>query len=265
MKRHLYRTLLVYGVLLLGLIYVYPTIGWMTLSEKQREDRIATWNEEDSKLVKRGYWATVWHKTQRWAQYDRDWVINLGLDLQGGIQMVVGIDYNALDPKVKADLIERGMDEENIREEMQRQVLQRIERRIRGFGAREPIIQTMGTEQIQDQLPGERDIDRVRKLIFSTAFLTFQIVAGEEQMVEVFGNIDKHFNNDFVPRLERSALREEQGLLAVKDGQLEYVRDLVKEAEAVPGLIPENRVIAFSKDPKPWERQKHFIYLLERR
>ncbi|MFA6242648.1 MAG: protein translocase subunit SecD [Candidatus Hydrogenedentales bacterium] len=259
MKRHLYRTLLVYGVLLLGLIYVYPTIGWMTLTDEQRTARIAAWDKEDSALVKRGYWATVWHKTQRWAQFDRDWVMNLGLDLQGGIQMVVGLDYDALDPKVKADLIERGMNEENIREEMQRQVLQRIERRIRGFGAREPIIQTMGTEQIQVQLPGERDIDRARELIFKTAFLTFQIVAGEEQMVEVFGNIDKHFNNDFVPRLERSVLREEQGLLAVKEGQFEYVSDLVKKAAAVPGLIPENRVIAFGKDPK-----KHFIYLLDK-
>ncbi|MBX7257006.1 MAG: protein translocase subunit SecD [Candidatus Hydrogenedentes bacterium] len=265
MKRHLYRTLLVYGVLLLGLVYVYPTMGWMTLSDAQRAERLERWKKEDQKVERLGYWATVAKKASRWAEFDRDWVINLGLDLQGGVQMVVGVDYNALDPKVKDRLInEQKMTEAAIKKEMQQQVLQRIERRLRGFGASEPIVQTMGDDQIQVQVPGEKDIERIRNLIFIRSFLTFHIVAGEDEMVKIISDIDKHFKNDFVPRLERSALREEQGLLAVKDGMFERVQEIVKEAATVPGLIPDDKMIAFSKDPLPGEPQKHFIYVLNK-
>lgn len=265
MKRHLSRTLLLYGVLLLGILYVYPTIGWMTLSPEARQERLDRWRKEDQKIERLGYWENVAKKVSRWGEFDREWVINLGLDLQGGVQMVVGVDVDALDPKVKERLVtERGMSDADITKEMQEQVLQRIERRLRGFGASEPLVQTMGDDQIQVQVPGEKDIERIRNLIFKTAFLTFQIVAGEQETVKIFSDIDKHFNQDFVPRLERSALSQERGVLAIKDGMFDRVQEIVEEAANVPGLIPEDKMIAFSKDPLPWEPQKHFIYVLHK-
>ncbi|GMU92894.1 MAG: hypothetical protein AMXMBFR4_19520 [Candidatus Hydrogenedentota bacterium] len=264
MRKNLYRTLLVYGVLFIAAFYVYPTIGWMTLSDEQRQERLSRWAKEDTELVDRGYWGKTWKNLKRWAEFDRDMVINLGLDLQGGVQMVVGIDFENMDPVQKQRYYDRGLNDAEIIEEMQQQVLQRIERRINEFGAKEPIIQTMGTRQIQVQLPGEKDVDRAKKLVRDTAYLSFHIVAGPDEMADTFRKIDEHFKGDFVPRLRRPPLGGE-GLAQVPAEQIEQVRRMVEEAKSVEGLIPPDRMIAFSREPKAAAEDKNYlIYLLHK-
>ena len=260
MKKHFARTILIYATLVVAAIYVYPTIGWMTLSPMERMYRLVTWYTEDSKVERLSVWQETTKKVKRWAMCDRDMVINLGLDLQGGVQMVVGIDIDKMDPEAKKRLLDTGMAESNILDAMQQQVLQTIERRSSDFGAKEPLIQTMGDRQIQVQLPGEKDVDRARELIMRTAYLTFHIAAGTEQSLKVFNAIDAHFNGDFKTRLQRPA----EGVLQVPLDQIDYVRDLIAKAEQVPGLIPDELMVAFGRTPKPWDPQSYGIYVLQK-
>lgn len=264
MKRHIYRTILIYGILALAIVYVYPTIGWMTLTETERQERLERWKREDAQVGERGYWEENWARFKRWLEFDRDLVINLGLDLQGGVQMVIGIDYDSVDPQIRQQWIDQGGTDQSLLEEMQQQVRQRIERRANEFGAKEPIIQTMGDRQIQVQLPGERDVTRAKNLILSTAYLSFHIVAGADETAKVLRDIDAHFKGDLLPRLDRPAIGEAAGLVVVKDGQIDYVRDIIKKAEDVEGLIPENRIIRFSRAPKPNENRRYALYLLHK-
>lgn len=263
MKKHLGRTLIIYATLVVAAIYVYPTIGWMMLSEEQRQERLTAWQQEDSRVERLSFWEQTVHDVKRWANCDRDMVINLGLDLQGGVQMVVGIDYDKLDPEVRQRKLDSGYSDDDILNEMQQQVLQTIERRSSEFGAKEPIIQTMGDRQIQVQLPGEKDVNRAKELILKTAYLTFHIVAGPDQTAKVFRDIDEHFKGDFLKRLQRPAPGSE-GVLQVPQDQISYVRDMVKQAQDVEGLIPADVMIGFSGDPKPWETPIYRIYLLEK-
>lgn len=263
MKKHFYRTVIIYAVLVIAIIYVYPTFGWMTLSPQEREARIERWKQEDASTERLGYWAETAKLFKRYLEFDRDWVINLGLDLQGGVEMVIGIDYDHLDPKIKQDFIDRGYTEALILKDLQQSVKQRIERRTNEFGTKEPIIQTMGDRQVQVQLPGEKDVQRAKDLILKTAYLTFQIVAGAEEQSEILNKIDQHFKGEFKKRLQRPG-PDEGYFVQVPMEQAERVREMLQEAQKVEGLIPKDRVVALSRAPRPGEPQHYTIYVLHK-
>ncbi len=263
MKKHFYRTLSIYAVLLISVIYVYPTIGWMTLSPQEREARLERWKQEDSSTEQLGYWADNARIVKRYLEFDRSWVINLGLDLQGGVEMIVGIDYDKLDEAVKKDYVDRGYSDADILRELQETVKQRIERRANEFGTKEPIIQTMGDRQIQVQLAGEQDVQRAKDLILKTAYLTFQIVAGPDEQTSIILDIDKHFKGDFKDRLMRPGLNEGYHVQVPME-QIDKVRGMIAEAQVVEGVIPKDKVVALSRAPRPGEPQHYLLYFLDK-
>lgn len=89
-------------------------------------------------------------------QSDTPLGLKLGLDLQGGTQLV----YRAEDP--------------NVTKEQMDGVAKVIERRINAFGVAEPLIQVKGQNEIVVQLPGVSDIEEAKKLIGGTAQLDFR-------------------------------------------------------------------------------------------
>lgn len=263
MQRHLIRDIFVALVMVWGLINIFPTIGWMTLSEQERLTRIARWHEEDQVYREPSLIADTSRVIRRWTEFDQSRVITLGLDLQGGIHMVLGLDTDKLDPKRKQEYIDRGYNPENIREELQSIAVQRIERRVAEFEAQEPVIQALGTGQIQVLLPGEKDVQRAKNLIMKTAFLTFHTVTGSEQTVKVFRAIEEKFPGRFFPYLKNKFGR---GSVAFETPveNIEKVRSIVDEAKKVPGLIPDDKMIAFSPPPNPTDDQVHLVYLLDK-
>lgn len=192
MSKSIYRSLLIGASLVLAFVYVYPTVGWMLLSDESRAARLEKWQKEDDDLARRqtGYFEELWVGARRWFECDRNKVINLGLDLQGGIHMVIGFDIKDLPQEMLDEYRnERRYSDENIEKEVQQIVLQQITRRINDFEAKEPIIQTLGTNQIQVQLPGEKDVQRAKNLITKTAQMNFHIVAGPDESRPVFEKI----------------------------------------------------------------------------
>ncbi len=265
MSNNIYRTILIWAVLVLALFYVYPTIGWMTLSEESRVARQAKWQEEDDQLArtKAGYFERQWITLRRWVECDRTKVINLGLDLQGGIHMVLGFDINDLEPEVLADYRERNYEDADIEREIQQTVLSQITRRVNDFEAKEPIIQALGTNQIQVQLPGEKDLQRAKNLITKTAMLNFHIVAGPDAAQPVFEKIRDAFPEEFLPYVKLSSLRSDT-LTVPMDNYDRVKRVLEKAAET--GVIPEDKLVLFSQKPKPYdERQEYQLYVLDKK
>ena len=57
MQRHFLLTVIIIASLIFGFVYIYPTAGWLTLSEEQRAERIAKWHEEDSQYHQPSAWA----------------------------------------------------------------------------------------------------------------------------------------------------------------------------------------------------------------
>ena len=262
MQHHRLRTVIIAIALLLSIYYIYPTIGWMTLSDTEREERLEQWKQEDRVYSKPNVFKDAVTSLKRWARFDRSKVINLGLDLQGGIHMVLGIDMDSVPPEKIQEYKDAGWKDEAIVREFQTMAKRTIERRINEFEAKEPVIQTSGDRQIQIQLPGVKDIDRARNLIMQTAQLTFQIAAGQQESEEIFADIEKAFPKQFIPYLR---FPEEGSFFEIDPAYIENVRDVVKEAQKTPGLIPEDKMIAFSGKPDPWDRsQRYSVYILNR-
>lgn len=95
----------------------------------------------------------------------KDGKIKLGLDLQGGMHLILRVDTSALDERAKEDAPVRAMEI--------------IRNRIDQFGVSEPSIQMEGGGRIVVQLPGVRDRERALALIGKTALLEFKIVSDD--------------------------------------------------------------------------------------
>ena len=259
------RNILIWVVLVIGLIYIYPTIGWTFLSEETRQARLAKWKEEDQTYHKPNLFADIKRAVVRWAECDRSKVINLGLDLQGGIHMVLRLDMDAVDPALIKERLDAGQTRDDILKDFQHRALRTIERRVSQFEAKEPVIQTYGKDKIQVLLPGEKDKDRARRLIMKTAYLTFHIVAGPQETETIYNNVGRRYPGKFLPYLREP---ERYGQPFEVDMQyIDIVRDIARKAnqEKGLGLIEAGKMIAFSKKPGPWEKKKRYkIYVIDR-
>jgi len=89
--------------------------------------------------------------------------INYGLDLKGGMHLLLKIDTSNLSSKAKEDACARA--------------LEVIRNRVDQFGVRESQIVQQGEDEIVVQLPGVTDRDRALDLIGKTALLEFKLVA----------------------------------------------------------------------------------------
>ncbi|MBI4335935.1 MAG: protein translocase subunit SecD [Candidatus Omnitrophica bacterium] len=96
--------------------------------------------------------------------------INLGLDLQGGIHLVLHVDTSKLPEKQQEDATERA--------------LEIIRNRIDQFGVKEPVISRQGKEGLVVQLPGVTDRQRAIDLIGKTALLEFRLVSDDLELLK---------------------------------------------------------------------------------
>ncbi len=103
--------------------------------------------------------------------------IHLGLDLQGGMHLVLEVDVSQLPDEEKMGAIEGVKDV--------------IESRVNQFGVSEAVVQREGRNRIIVELPGLRDIERASKLIGQTAQLEFKLLKDTDELAEVIRKIDR--------------------------------------------------------------------------
>ncbi len=96
--------------------------------------------------------------------------INLGLDLQGGMHLILQVDTSKLSPNEAKDAPQRA--------------LEVIRNRIDQFGVMEPVIQLQGKDRLLVQLPGITDRERAKEIIGRTAHLEFKLVSDDPELVK---------------------------------------------------------------------------------
>ncbi|PIU40676.1 MAG: protein translocase subunit SecDF, partial [Candidatus Omnitrophica bacterium CG07_land_8_20_14_0_80_50_8] len=99
-----------------------------------------------------------------------DGKIKLGLDLQGGMHLILRVDTSKLEGKAKDDASGRAMEI--------------IRNRIDQFGVSEPSIQMEGADRIVVQLPGVTDRERALALLGKTALLEFKVVSEDKEKLK---------------------------------------------------------------------------------
>ena len=104
--------------------------------------------------------------------------INLGLDLQGGIHLVLEVDPSKLSEDERSDVVERAKEV--------------ITNRIDQFGVAEPIIHREGEWRIVVELPGVQDIKRAKDLIGERARLEFKILKPALERTSLLDKFDSY-------------------------------------------------------------------------
>ncbi|MBF0493846.1 MAG: protein translocase subunit SecD, partial [Candidatus Omnitrophica bacterium] len=145
--------------------------------------------------------------------------IKLGLDLQGGMHLLMQVDTSKLDPRSAKDAADRAVEI--------------IRNRIDQFGVTEPIIQKEGFDRILIQLPGITDRARAKEIIGKTAHLEFRIVADNPDLLK------KAMDGEKVEGYELKTLKE-------RDGRADSI--LVETKPALTGDLLTDATVSFSQE-----------------
>ncbi|HOP05970.1 MAG TPA: protein translocase subunit SecD [candidate division Zixibacteria bacterium] len=117
--------------------------------------------------------------------------IRLGLDLQGGIHVVLRVKLEEIDDAQRDDAVDRAM--------------QIIRNRVDGLGVAEPTIVKQGRERIIVDLPGYTDAERAEELIGQTALLQFKLMETPDNASVLLQRLDSA-----ISALEISKLSDEE-------------------------------------------------------
>ena len=99
--------------------------------------------------------------------------VQLGLDLSGGLSIVLQADLDALQEKLEHPLTDAD------REDAIDRALEVLNSRIDRFGLTEPVIRKQGSDQIYVEIPGTADPERINDIIMGKGSLAFHIVDEE--------------------------------------------------------------------------------------
>ncbi len=149
-----WKYLLIVAVILYSVYVLLPTFRFYSMSETARA---ALPQEDREKYI--------------------DSAMKLGLDLQGGMHLVVEIDDAKLNADARKDALDR--------------VIRTLRNRVDQFGVAEPIIQKQGDHRVIVQLPGLQDPDRAKSLVGRTALLEFRLVREESEIRRVIDALDQ--------------------------------------------------------------------------
>jgi SecD/SecF fusion protein len=144
--------LVIFGICL---YLLYPTYQYFTRYRNLTEEQVAELSETERRNARE-----VLQKSMK-----------LGLDLQGGMHLVLEIDQASLDGGDRRDAQDR--------------VMEILSTRVDQFGVTEPTITRQGNDRILMQLPGVEDPERAKGLVGDVAQLEFRMVREELEIRNV--------------------------------------------------------------------------------
>jgi len=146
--------------------------------------------------------------------------IHLGLDLVGGMHLLLEIDKSKLSPQEASEAVERA--------------LEVIRNRIDQFGVFEPIIQKTAEGRILVQLPGV-DRERAKSLIGQTAQLEFSLVAEPNVASEIFKKVDEYYQRlnplDTLNKFSDKIFEIEPSDFGCEEEDLPFVENVIKQLD----------------------------------
>lgn len=127
--------------------------------------------------------------------------INLGLDLRGGMHLLLKVDTSKLTGDAKEDATDRAVEV--------------IRNRIDEFGVRETSIQKQGEDEIVVQLPGVTERQRAIDIIGKTALLEFKIVSPDIDKLQqaIAGTVPEGYELKISEEDKEPLLLEKQAVL----------------------------------------------------
>ncbi len=179
--------------------------------------------------------------------------ITLGLDLQGGMQLILRANYEKIEKKTGEKLTDKD------KNEITQQALELIRNRIDKFGVSEPSIRPRGNEAIEIQLPGIKDPKGVKQAIGTTGRVEYRLV--DDQSTKLAAEwVEKNYKDKKLPedKIEQdnflAQLTREIKLSDKSEVLFYYMRDKnsKKIHPAYPVALEKHVAIAGNDISKAW-------------
>ncbi len=168
MTHNLRLAFIIIGFLIMGW-FISPTVRWyFFISEEQKNETNLSLEE----MIEKGYSTEDVDRINKLKRL-RNESINLGLDLQGGVRIVLQADFAGYAQKLGVAEIQLT---ENEKVDAMDRLLDRLSSRIDQFGVSEVGIRRQGSDSVVVDLPGASDPDRVKNIVLSEGALSFHIV-----------------------------------------------------------------------------------------
>lgn len=183
--------------------------------------------------------------------------LKLGLDLRGGMHIVLSVDRSKLP---------EGVSMKDARD----RALEIIRNRIDQFGVSEPEIARQGEGRIVIQLPGIVDRERAKEIIGKTALLEFKLVESPENIERIIKSIDDIVFEYELKQVDydTTLIPQNPFLTLVYSGRVtEYDLPIINKylsLEEVQGVIPKDVEFLFSKMKVKDELKYKLIYLIRK-
>jgi preprotein translocase subunit SecD len=100
--------------------------------------------------------------------------VKLGLDLNGGMNVIVKADLDAVVAAQKGT--NNGIDVDTLKKTAMTQAIETLTSRIDKFGLSEPVIRQQGDDRIYIELPGAAEADQINSIIMGRGILNFRLV-----------------------------------------------------------------------------------------
>lgn len=149
--------------------------------------------------------------------------IRLGLDLQGGAQLTIQVKTTPEIPKITPEQLNA--------------VKSVVEGRVNGLGVSEPVVQTVGSDQILVQLPGVNDPQQAERVLGGTAQLDFrkQKPGSEAQL-----QIEQQLRQEFLAKQSELRKGTDEKAIAENQAALKRSNDAILNLFEPTGLTGKN-------------------------
>jgi SecD/SecF fusion protein len=226
-RSRLYLILLICFLICASLYALYPSFKLWSMSDADKEDIRSTEPQDLINLERRA--------------------IKLGLDLKGGMHVVLQVDQSKLNENERRDASERA--------------LEIIRNRVDQFGITEPLIHKQGGDRIVVELPGLQDVERASALIGQTAQLEFKLTETPENTASLLKKIDGALaqTETSLPEEEIETPEEAE---EEKQKESDVVKDLFAEAEEEPDTT-EDTASFLEEEEEPYFEERPFTQYLE--
>jgi len=235
-KSQLYLILLISVLIIASLWALYPSFKWWGMSEAEKQALRSTEPQELINLERKS--------------------MKLGLDLQGGMHVVLQVDKSKLKEGEMSDAVDRA--------------LEIIRNRVDQFGVAEPLIHKSGGDRIVVELPGLQDVERAQSLIGQTAQLEFKLLETSDNTNSILKRIDQ-----VLSKADTSSIKEEGKAAEKKEGEQgkeeKGAKDLFGESKTdsagdTTALLEEeegDRERPFTQYLESYERSYGFMVLVD--
>lgn len=223
-RSRLYLIILISFLIIASLYALFPSIRLWSMSELEKEELRSTEPQDLISLEGKA--------------------IKLGLDLKGGMHVVLQVDESKLKPDERRDAVDRA--------------LEIIRNRVDQFGITEPLIHKQGGDRVVVELPGLQDVERAQALIGQTAQLEFKLVETPENTVSILKTIDE------VLAAAETAYIEEEEIETPEPEEKEAEEDVVKDLFAEEELDTTEDTTSFlEEEEEPFYEERPLTQYLE--